>query len=97
MVKKSGGSRSRTRHKLKVKKKLTVTMMLRKFAVGDRVHINIHSASKSWPHPKFQGMTGKIVGKRGDAYIVEVKDRKKTKRIISRAQHLHPAVAKGGL
>ncbi len=97
MVRKSGGSRSRTRHKLKVKKKPTITAILRKFNIGDKVHVNIHSGAKSFPHPKFHAMTGRIVAKRGEAYIVEVKDRKKTKRIISRAQHLYPAVAKGGL
>ncbi|MCD6558114.1 MAG: 50S ribosomal protein L21e [Candidatus Aenigmarchaeota archaeon] len=97
MVRKSVGPRKKTRHKLKSDKKLTITEMIRKFNIGDRVHINIRSESKGFPHPKFQGAVGKIVGKRGNAYIVEVKDRKKTKKIISKAQHLHPADVKGGL
>jgi len=40
------------------------------------------------PHPKFHGLTGTIVGKRGNSYLVKIRDKKKEKIIISRPEHL---------
>ena len=88
MVKKSYGYRRRTRKKLKADTRPTVNQMLRKFEIGQKVHINIMSSSKSIPHPKFQGKTGTIIGKRGRAYVVEVNDMNAKKIIISRTEHL---------
>ena len=90
MVIKSYGIRRKTREKLKQTDILKPNMFLQEFNIGDIVHIDIQAAAKKIPHPKFQGLTGKIVGKRGRAYIVSVKDLKRTKQIIINPVHLKP-------
>jgi large subunit ribosomal protein L21e len=40
------------------------------------------------PFPRYKGKFGKIIGKRGKSYIVEIIDGNKTKKIISRPEHL---------
>lgn len=89
MVKKSHGPRRKTRRKLRLKRKdvLTPNKFLQEFKIGDFVHIDLFPQTPI-PHPKFQGKTGKIVGKRGKAYIVEVSDLNSKKKIIVRPEHL---------
>jgi large subunit ribosomal protein L21e len=87
MVRKSYGKKRRTRHKLKLEKRIAITRFLQEFGIGDRVHVDI-STNKNIPHPKFQGLTGKVVGKRGASYIVMVKDGNATKRIFIKPEHL---------
>lgn len=82
--------RRKTRKKLKAKKKPTVNQFLQEFETGKMVHIDICPSSKSIPHPRFKGRTGKIIGRRGRAYIVEVKDIAAKKTIIVRSEHLKP-------
>jgi large subunit ribosomal protein L21e len=51
--------------------------------------IDINSSSqKGMPFRRFQGKSGRIVERRGMAYIVEIKDGNKTKKIIARPEHL---------
>ncbi len=88
MVRKSHGFKKRTRNLLKSKKKRTVNEKLKKFSVGDIVHIDIDPSSSSLIFRRFQGKTGKVVGQRGRAYIVEITDGNKTKKIISKPEHL---------
>ncbi len=90
MVIKSYGIRRKTREKLKQTDILKPNTFLKEFNIGDIVHIDIQPASQKIPHPKFQGRTGKIIGKRGKAYIVSVKDLKRTKQIIINPVHLKP-------
>mgnify|MGYP000613181517 CR=1 FL=1 len=93
MVKKTKGPRRRTRKKLKKgpKDKTTVNQFLEEFKEGERVLIKIEPSShKGMPHPKFKGKSGKIVGKRGRAYIVEVEDGKVIKEVIAYPEHLRP-------
>jgi large subunit ribosomal protein L21e len=40
------------------------------------------------PHPRYKGRIGKIIGKRGKSYIVEITDGNKVKKLISRPEHL---------
>jgi large subunit ribosomal protein L21e len=40
------------------------------------------------PFPRFKGIAGKVIGKRGKSYLVEIKDGKKIKQVISRPEHL---------
>jgi len=84
MAKRSHGLRSKTRRKLSSKKKVALTPYLQEFKEGDKVHIKINPSSRKIPHPRFHGMTGKVVGKRGKAFIIEVK--KKT--LIVKPEHL---------
>lgn len=90
MVKKSKGFRARTRKKLKQKlARPTITKFLQEFDVGQNVIITLEPSShKGMPFPRFKGSTGKVVGKRGKSYIVEIMDGRKIKKIISRPEHL---------
>ena len=91
MVKRSKGFRSRTRKKLRKKpySRATITKFLQEFEVGQKVAIDLESSSqKGMPHPRYQGRIGKVIGKRGKSYIIEVVDGKKIKKIISRPEHL---------
>ncbi len=92
-MKRSKGYRSKTRHKMKKKARsrglLPVSRIMKKFEVGDMVHIAVEpSIAKGMPHPRFQGRTGKIVGKRGRSYLVEITDGDARKLLISAPVHL---------
>lgn len=69
--------------------KPTLTQMLRKFNVGDKVHIIIRS-SGSFQNPKFHGKTGTILSKAGRSYLISVTDGNATKRIYLDPEHLKP-------
>lgn len=69
-----------------------LSVYLRKYEIGSKVHININPASISTaPHRRFQGLTGVVVGKRGRAYIVEVNLGNEKKTVITTPEHLEPA------
>ena len=89
MVVKSRGPRKRTREKFRGPAKFTVNRFIKEFKVGDNVALVVHSASQEgMPFKRFHGKTGKIVGKRGRAYIVEIKDGGKRKIVISKVEHI---------
>ena len=68
---------------------LTVNRLLGNFEIGDKVVIKIHpSIQKGRPFPRFQGRIGTIIGKQGKAYIVELRDGNKMKKILSLPIHL---------
>jgi len=92
---KSHGERRKTRYKLKksIKDKglSPVSRAIRNFEQGQMVHVDVNpSVHKGMPNPKFHGRTGKILGQRGNAYIVEVSDGNSIKMIIANPQHLKP-------
>jgi len=94
MVKRSKGTRYRTRYKLQKKSRdrgmPTITMSLQKFSPGDRVNVVIDpSVHKGQPHHRFHGLTGIVKKQSGRAYYVEVKSGKMEKTIIARPEHLH--------
>ncbi len=93
MAPKSKGFRSGSRHVLKKspreRGKVPITRFLQEFNIGDRVAIDIEpSVHKGMPHPRFQGRVGKVIGKRGRAYIVEVPDMDSKKILIVLPVHL---------
>lgn len=91
MVKKSRGFRRGTRKKLEQKRRPLITSFLREFSVGDRVVILPEpSSNRGVPFPRFKGKLGKVVGKRGRSYIVEVYDGRKKKQVVARPEHLKP-------
>ncbi len=62
---------------------------LQEFEEGEKVAIVIDpSFQNGMPHPRFHGRIGDIAGMQGDAYIVDIKDGKKVKHIISSPVHL---------
>jgi large subunit ribosomal protein L21e len=91
MMKKSKGFRSKTRKALKQESSYRppITKFLQEFKIGQNVVIKQEPSSHSgMPHTRYKGRTGKIIGKRGKSYIVEIKDGNKVKRLISRPEHL---------
>lgn len=93
MSKMSHGPRARSGMKLmksvREKGMPPITHFLREFNEGDKVAIDIDpSQHKGMPHHRFQGMVGTIVGKQGDAYLVDVKVDSLHKIIIASPVHI---------
>ncbi len=87
----SKGVRRGTRRKFsnRFRKKFLLRAFLQEFKPHDRVVIDIDPTyHKTMPYSKFKGLVGVIKGKKGDAYIVEVKTGKKRKTIIAGSEHL---------
>lgn len=92
-MKRSKGLRSKSRSILRKnvrERGLTpITAKLREFPVGARVAVKLDPASHGgMPHIRFQGHTGIVVGKQGDAFLVEVTIGQKRKTLIARPEHL---------
>jgi len=88
MVRKSHGPRRRTRAKLRKTTRMKVSQFMKEFSIGDNVAIKIESGVQKMPFRRFHGITGKVIGKRGRAYIIQIKDGKKLKKIITKPEHL---------
>ncbi len=89
MVKASHGHRRKTRRRLKKKEILTIRRILQTFKIGEKVVIKPEpSIQKGMPHRRFFGRVGKVIDKRGKAYILEVRDGRSFKQIISLPVHL---------
>ncbi len=94
-MRRSKGPRRKTRKKLckriRERGKIYVTRALQEFNIGDYVAIKIDpSVHKGMPHPRFHGRTGKVIERRGRAYIVEVRDGGIIKKVIALPEHLKP-------
>ena len=92
-MQRSRGLKSRSRKKLtkgqRPGRTNPITNRLQKFEEGDLVHITINpSIQKGQPAPRFHGKTGKVIGQKGKAYIVTLKDGNKQKDLIVRPDHL---------
>ncbi|MEM2817823.1 MAG: hypothetical protein QXN39_05010 [Archaeoglobaceae archaeon] len=46
------------------------------------------ASQKGMPHPRYHGRSGVVVGQRGRAYLVQIRDGGKIKTLISRPEHL---------
>lgn len=89
MVVKSHGPRRRTREKFRRSVRTPVNEFLKRFEIGEKVIININSSSlNGMPFRRFQGLIGEVVGKRGRAYVLKIKDGNKVKTVISKPEHL---------
>ncbi|HDM22788.1 MAG: 50S ribosomal protein L21e [Methanomicrobia archaeon] len=92
-MERSRGFRTKSRGKLtkryRDKNLNIISRLLVNYNNGDKVHLVLEpSIHRGMPHPKFHGLTGTIVGKRGNSYLVKIRDKKKEKIIISRPEHL---------
>lgn len=90
---KTHGTRRKSRYKLKktVREKgmSTITRAIQQFIAGDLVNIDLDpGVQKGMPHHKFHGKTGKVVGQRGRAYLVGVRDGNSMKEVIILPEHL---------
>ncbi len=87
------GPRKKTRYKFKKEIRrqgiVPVTALIQKFDIGQKVHVVVEpSVQKGMPHRRFHGMTGTVIGQRGRAWLLSVRDGGKEKVIIARPQHL---------
>ncbi|MBL7206336.1 MAG: 50S ribosomal protein L21e [Candidatus Aenigmarchaeota archaeon] len=91
MSKGSKGFRRETRSKLKadVRAKFKPEHYLKKFKKDEKVLIMLDpSSQKGMPFPKFKGKIGVVEGKRGNSYIIKIKDKNKEKTVIASPEHL---------
>ena len=75
------------RKKLRKPIKPTVNQMLKRFEIGDKVHIILNS-SGTFQHPRFFGKTGTVVAKSGRSYVIAVKDGNLMKKLNLTSEHL---------
>ena len=69
-----------------------ITRSFQTFDVGAKVTIVIDSSvQKGWPHHRFHGMTGTVVGLRGNAFLVDVRFGGRIKQAVVRPEHLRRA------
>ena len=92
----SKGYRNRTRKCLKKHPRSRgmppLSKMTREYEIGDYVDIDPEPAiQKALPHRRFIGKTGIIIGKRGRAYLIQIKDKKREKTLITLPEHLNPS------
>ena len=77
------------RKRLRERGKLSLTKVFQKFISGDSVAVVRDLGQQSPGFPKrIQGRTGKVIGPRGTAYVVEIKDQNKVKQYIIKPVHL---------
>ena len=93
MTKVTGGYRRKTRHKLRKRPrdrgKISISRIFQSFKIGEKVRIMQEPAVHSgMPHPRYKNKIGTISEKRGKSFIVDIKDGKKTKQLISSPVHL---------
>ena len=77
------------RKKIRQKGKVSFTKYFQKFNSGDPVAVVRELAVQSPGFPsRIQGRTGKVVSKRGSAYVVNIYDYDKEKQYIIKPVHL---------
>ncbi|UCD45748.1 MAG: 50S ribosomal protein L21e [Candidatus Bathyarchaeota archaeon] len=82
-------SRSVLTKRVREKGKLGLSRLLAEYEVGQKVVINIDPAiHKGMPHKRFQGKVGTVVEKRGKSYVLDIPQRKTSKYIIARPEHI---------
>ncbi|NPA97595.1 MAG: 50S ribosomal protein L21e [Crenarchaeota archaeon] len=97
MVKAPQGLRHRTRKlfRKRVREKGAVPPLSRiliDYHPGDKVYIIADPAiHKALPHRRYYGKVGTVVGRRGRAYIVQLKVGSKTKTLFLLPEHMRPA------
>ncbi|MFH1285114.1 MAG: 50S ribosomal protein L21e [Candidatus Micrarchaeota archaeon] len=91
MVKRSKGKlskRSRLLRKRAGSRALGISRLVKSFEIGDSVAIDLKASLSGMPHPRYRGRVGKIINKRGRAYVVEIRDGNMIKNLIISAVHL---------
>jgi large subunit ribosomal protein L21e len=91
MTKRSQGTLSgRSRHLARHHKpsRLSVSEYIKSFKVGDSVAIIPKGNSSNIPHPRYRGKIGKVMERRGNAYVVDLRIFNSTKRLVVPVLHL---------
>lgn len=96
MVKASKGIMEKTRQKFRRSPRerglSPITRALQRFEIGDKASIKIDSSvQQGWPHNRFHGQTGTVVGKQGRAYVIDVRFGGKIKKAVVTPEHLRRA------
>jgi large subunit ribosomal protein L21e len=92
-MKGSHGYRRRTRNlriRPRERGKIKIRRYLQKFKEGDSVSISIDPSYQAIPCRRFKGRSGKVAGKQGRCYYVEIKEGEKTQKILVAPEHLNP-------
>ena len=77
------------RKRIKARGKIPMSRMFQTFNEGDSVSLVEELSVQGAGFPKrMQGVTGKVITKRGEAYVVEIKDLGRTKTLVVRPVHL---------
>jgi large subunit ribosomal protein L21e len=92
-MKASKGTRTKSRQVLQKKPRARglspITKAFQQFEAGEKVNIVIDpSVHKGMPFSRFHGKTGVVVGSRGAAFEVNIKEGDKTKMVVARPEHL---------
>jgi len=93
MVKRSSGlqsGRSKTLRRRRSSRKIGTARALRQFKPGDVVHIDLRAGFEGMPHGRYKGRTGTVVRQQGSAYVIDVREGGKVRKIISDPVHLRP-------
>ncbi len=96
MVIKLGGSRRKTRKLLRKdvrsKGKVSISRYFAKYNPGDRVLLMAEPAvQKGMYFFRYYGKVGEVDSKRGECYVVKIKDRSVTKSLTIHPVHLRKA------
>lgn len=67
---------------------LSVSESIKRFNVGDNVAIVPKGNFKDIPHPRYRGKVGKVIERRGKAYVVKINVFKSTKILTVPVLHL---------
>ncbi len=67
---------------------LTPYKVLKDIEIGKKVMIIPYGKYEDFPHMRYSGRVGKVIEKRGNSYVVEIKDGSKMKKIIASPIHL---------
>ncbi|MBU0586330.1 50S ribosomal protein L21e [Candidatus Micrarchaeota archaeon] len=74
MVKRSKGTSSKGTKATKMKKKITMNEFVKPFKEGEKVAITIKPYFRGLPHSRYNGRSGIVMKKQGNAYLVKVVD-----------------------
>ncbi len=89
-MKRSAGSYSKHSRLLYSRGRVSVAKLLREFPVGSRARIKVNPRFRGAPHLKFNNRTGEIVGKRGNAFAIRIRDGGREKIFFAKNVHLEP-------
>lgn len=89
-MKRSHGPQSKHSRNLRSQGRVAITRFLQTFKEGDRVRINVNPAiRKGRPtNLRFNYLNGVVASKRGNGYVVKIKDCGKGKEIVVTNAHL---------
>ena len=88
MVRRSKGALSTRTKKLRLKEPVTVSKLVKSFSVGNKVIIDPKAYQRGIPALRYINRQGIIIEKRGECYVIEIRDGNKKKKLVSHPVHL---------